>query len=68
MAYLFTKCVMKSCDLLDEVIESCSNLHHHFLLNRFYYLTVKKCFNVENIIILSLNTIIQIIVVVDFLR
>ena len=51
---------MKSCDLLGEVIESCSNLYHYMLLKRFYVLTPKS--KTKKIILLWLNTIIPLLV------
>ena len=55
MTYLFTKCVTKSCDSPDWLIETASITKPHAEC-------FQKCFSAENIITLSLNTVIPIIV------
>ena len=66
MTYLFIKCVTKSCDLHIWLINFYANQRHHVSLECFTSMTgpcevvFKKVFNVENIIILSLNTIMHI--------
>ena len=67
--YSFTQCVTKSCDLTDSLIQTC----YQSALSRVTETTFltwpcgtcfQKCFSVENLIIVSLNTVIPIIVIV----
>ena len=57
--YLFTECVIKSCDPLDWLILTCYQ-SASACVTETTFLT-QKCFSVENLIIVSLNTVIPII-------
>ena len=73
MIYLFTKCVKKSCDSPDWLIQSCyqsasTHVTETASINWPCAECLQKCFSAEIIIILSLNTVIPIIFYFILLR
>ena len=67
--YFFTECVTKSCDSLDLLIQTCYQSASSRVTEMAFWTwpcakCFQKCFSVESLIILSLNTVIPIIVIV----
>ena len=62
MTYLFMDSVIKSCDLPDWLVHTCYQSASSRVTDAKFF--TKKCFSVENLIIVSLNTVIPIIVIV----
>ena len=67
--YMFTECVTKSCDPPDWLIQTCyqsasSRVTETVFLTWPCEKYFKNCFNVDNLIIVSLSTVIPIIDIV----
>ena len=61
--YLFSKCITKSCDPPDWLIQTCyQSASSHVTETAFCGKCFQKCCSVENLFIVSLNTVIPIIV------
>ena len=58
MTYLFTECVIISCDPLDWLIQTCYQSASPLVTETA--LLTQKCFSVEELIIVSLNSVIPI--------
>ena len=68
--YLFTECVTKLCDPADWLIQTCyQSASSHITETTFFTWPCskcfQKCFSEENLIMLSLNTVMPIIVIVQ---
>ena len=62
MTYLFTDSVVKSCDSLDWLAQTCYQSAPSRVTETKFF--TQKCLSVDNLIIVSLNTVIPIIVIV----
>ena len=62
MTYLFIDRVIKSCDSPDWLVQTCYQSASSLAIETKFL--TQKCFSVENLIIVSLNTVIPIIVIV----
>ena len=58
--YLFTECVTKWCDPPDWLVQTCYQSASSRVTKTTFF--TQKCFSVKNLIIVSLNTVIPIIV------
>ena len=66
MTYLFIESVIKSCDSPDWLVHTCyQSASSRVTENKSL---AQKCFSVENLIIVSLNTVIPIIVMFSYQR
>ena len=62
VTYLFINSVIKSCDSLDWLVHTCYQSASSSVTEAKFL--TQKCFSVENLIIVLLNTVIPIIVIV----